>query len=114
MVVAGARPPKIPETPRPAAANEKFKLVPQFWQRVALMPTRLPHAGHILGRGASLLPPKNPRREFLKDSMLACHSIGSAILLLATCNLRSYNTQVTGSPPMDAELRSICHTESER
>jgi hypothetical protein len=43
-----------------------------------------------------LLPPKNPRREFLKDSMLACHSMGSAILLLATCNLRSYNTQVTG------------------
>src|SRR5271154_3493849 len=92
-VVAGALPPKNPETPRPAAAREKFTLVPQAGQRVALMPTRLPQAGHILGRGASLLP-NIPRSPLFILSTRNRHSLGSAILLLATRKPRSYNTGV--------------------
>jgi hypothetical protein len=50
-VVTGARPPKNPEKRRFMAAIEKVRLVPHWWQRVVLMPTKVPHAGQILGRG---------------------------------------------------------------
>src|SRR5271168_1112699 len=92
-VVAGALPPNNPETPRPAAAREKFTLVPQAGQRVALMPTRLPQAGHIFGRGASLLP-NRPRTAAFILSTRNCHSSGRAILLLAARKPHSYNTGV--------------------
>src|SRR2546423_15425494 len=72
-VVTGAGPEKIPERLRLAAASEKLRLVPHSWHRVALMPTREPHAGHSLGRGGWPPPPKNPRAAFFHLSMRHCH-----------------------------------------
>ena len=73
-VVAGARPLKRPETPRPAAASENVRLVPHSWQRVALTPTSVPHAGHIFGRGASSFPPKNRWKKTFILFTRNCHS----------------------------------------
>jgi hypothetical protein len=44
---------------RLAAASENRTLAPHWGQRVATVPTRLPHDGQIFGRGCER-PPKNP------------------------------------------------------
>jgi len=54
------------------AARENRRLAPHSWQRVALMPTRAPHAGQIFGRGCCS-PPKNPRIVFFHLSTRHCH-----------------------------------------
>src|ERR1700738_3876361 len=60
-VVTGAGPAKTPDRLRLTAAMENLRLVPQLWQRVALIPTSEPQFGQSLGRGCWLpLPPKNP------------------------------------------------------
>src|SRR5258707_6307071 len=58
-VVTGAGPEKTPDRLRFTAAMENFKLVPQLWQRVAVIPTREPQLGHSWGRGCWLPPPPN-------------------------------------------------------
>src|SRR4051812_35592802 len=72
-VVTGAGPLKIPERLRLAAASENVRLVPHWWQRLALMPTSDPQAGQSLGRGGWFSPPKKPRAAFFHFSMRHCH-----------------------------------------
>src|ERR1700704_2785959 len=50
-VVTGAGPEKTPARLRFTAAMENFRLVPQLWHRVALIPTREPQFGQSWGRG---------------------------------------------------------------
>jgi hypothetical protein len=71
-VEIGVSPPTVPPRDLPRATSEKRKLVPHSWQRVALIPTRAPHAGQIFGRGC-WSPPKNPRIAFFHFSTRHCH-----------------------------------------
>ena len=48
-VVTGACPPKNSLSPLLHAARPNRKFVPHTWQRVALIPTNDPHAGHSCG-----------------------------------------------------------------
>src|SRR5262249_15572176 len=73
-VVTGASvSPRIPESFLLRAARENVRLVPQLWHRVALIPTREPHAGQSLGRGCWLPPAKSPRTAFFHLSIRHCH-----------------------------------------
>src|SRR5258707_5744074 len=72
-VVIGAGPAKTPERLRLTAAMENLRLVPQLWQRVALIPTSEPQEGQILGRGCWLPPQTKPCSAALQRSSRYCH-----------------------------------------
>src|ERR1700730_8460445 len=72
-VVTGAGPAKTPDKLRLTAAMENFRLVPQLWQRVALMPTREPQEGQSVGLGSWLPPPKKPCSVAFHRSSRYCH-----------------------------------------
>src|ERR1700687_2438701 len=72
-VVTGAGPEKTPDRLRFTAAMENLKLVPHWWQRVALMPTNEPQEGQSLGRGCWLPPPKKPCSAAFQRSSRYCH-----------------------------------------
>jgi hypothetical protein len=72
--VIGVSPPRIPLSDLLAAASEKFRLVPHSWQRVAFVPTSVPHAGQSRGLADSRSPPPaNPRSAFFHFSIRHCH-----------------------------------------
>src|SRR5690348_5683225 len=57
--VAGEVSGSIVLSERLTAASENLRLAPHMWQRVALAPTSVPHAGHSVGRPFSFLAPPN-------------------------------------------------------
>jgi hypothetical protein len=69
-VVTGACPPKNSERPLLQAAKPNRKFVPHSWQRVALIPTSAPQAGHNWGRFSP--PPNIPPNILFKRSMRIC------------------------------------------
>src|SRR5438270_12938568 len=72
-VVTGEGPEKTPDKLRFTAAMENLRLVPQLWQRVALIPTNEPQFGQSLGRGCWLPPPNMFCRAAFQRSSRYCH-----------------------------------------
>src|SRR5260370_19386742 len=70
--------PKSPESFLLRAARENRRLAPHSWQRVVLIPTSAPHAGHIFGPRCCSPPPKKPRITVFHFSTRHCHRYGSA------------------------------------
>src|SRR3989442_15681950 len=68
---------RIPERDLLAAAREKVRLAPHSWQRVAVVPTSVWHAGHSRGRAACGSGRKKPRKALRTRSSLHCQRYGS-------------------------------------
>src|SRR3984893_19243355 len=65
--------PKIPDSFLLSAASENRRLAPHSWQRVALIPTSVPHAGQIFGLGGCWPPPKKFCIALFHRSTRICH-----------------------------------------
>jgi hypothetical protein len=61
---------------RLAAAIPKRTFAPHTWHFVAVVPTSVPHEGHMRGRALDESLPKNPVMALRTRSILHCHRSG--------------------------------------
>lgn len=75
------------------AAIENVRLVPHWWQRFAVEPTRVPQAGHKLGRRCFSREPNAEENLLRSLSIFKRQRSGSGNGFLAASSPRSYNTE---------------------